>query len=159
MKSKKIAQEVLLDLSNRMSRYPTRSSERKAIVLEACALYGVSESTLYRQLRSIRKPKSLKRADAGQSRVIAISEMERYCEIIAALKLRTTNKNGRHISTTVAIDLLENTGVESEYGFIKPEKGKLNKTTLNRYLTQFGLDKHNLTKNTPDTATNAGNLT
>ena len=149
MKAKRIASEVLLDLSSRMDQYPARSEERKKIVKSACELYGVSESTLYRQLRAVNKPKSLKRTDSGKSRVIPISEMERYCEIIAALKIRTTNKNGRHISTNVAIDLLESTGVESEYGFIKLEKGKLNKTTVNRYLSQFGLDKHNLIKNAP----------
>lgn len=27
------------------------------------------------------------------------AELERYCELVAALKLRTTNKNGRHLST------------------------------------------------------------
>ena len=149
MKSKKIAPEVLLDLSNRLGQYAARSSERKLAVLQACELYGVSESTLYRQLRILKIPKALKRTDAGQSRVIPIQEMEKYCEIIAALKIRTTNKNGRHISTTVALDLLENTGVESEYGFIKLEKGKLNKTTVNRYLIRFGLDKHNLVKHAP----------
>ena len=149
MKAKRIAPEVLLDLSSRMELFPARSDERKNIVKSACDLYGVSESTLYRQLRSVNKPKPLKRTDSGKSRVIPISEMEKYCEIIAALKIRTTNKNGRHISTNVAIDLLESTGVESEYGFIKLEKGKLSKTTINRYLAQFGLDKHNLIKNTP----------
>ena len=86
MKAKRIASEVLLDLSSRMDQYPARSEERKKIVKSACELYGVSESTLYRQLRAVNKPKSLKRTDSGKSRVIPISEMERYCEIIAALK-------------------------------------------------------------------------
>ena len=51
MKAKRIASEVLLDLSSRMDQYPARSEERKKIVKSACELYGVSESTLYRQLR------------------------------------------------------------------------------------------------------------
>ncbi len=72
-----------------------------------------------------------------------------YCELVAALKLRTTNKKGRHISTTTAIDLLESTGVESDYGFIQLPHGLLNKTTVNRYLSLYGLDKSNLVKNTP----------
>ena len=37
--------------------------------------------------------------------------MERYAEIVAALKVRTTNRKGRHLSTQRAIDLLEATGV------------------------------------------------
>lgn len=149
MKAKRIAPEVLIDLSVRMDHYPARSAERKRIMSSACELYGVSESTLYRQLRNFNKPKSLKRVDSGKSRVIPITEMEKYCEVIAALKIRTTNKNGRHISTNIAIDLLESTGIESEYGFIKLGKGKLSKTTVNRYFAQFGLDKHNLLKNAP----------
>ena len=34
-------------------------------------------------------------------------ELERYCELVAALRLRTTNKNGRHLSQKRAIELLE----------------------------------------------------
>jgi putative transposase len=29
--------------------------------------------------------------------------MERYCEVIAAMKLRTSNKQGRHLSTAEAL--------------------------------------------------------
>ena len=83
MKTKQIAPEVLLDLSSRMDQYPARSEERKNIVKSACDLYGVSESTLYRHLRAVNKPKPLKRTDSGKSRVIPISEMEKYCEIKA----------------------------------------------------------------------------
>jgi hypothetical protein len=38
--------------------------------------------------------------------VLPKSELERYCELVAALKLRTTNKQGRHLSTKRAIELL-----------------------------------------------------
>ena len=72
MKTKRIASEVLLDLSSRMDQYPARSKERKNIIKSACELYSVSESTLYRQLRSVNKPKPLKRIDSGKSRVIPI---------------------------------------------------------------------------------------
>jgi hypothetical protein len=33
--------------------------------------------------------------------------LERYCELIAALKLRTTNKAEWHLSTGRAIELME----------------------------------------------------
>ena len=39
--------------------------------------------------------------------------MERYAEIVAALKIRTTNKKGRDLSTARAIRLLEEDGVET----------------------------------------------
>jgi hypothetical protein len=45
--------------------------------------------------------------------------MERYCEIIAAMKVRTENKKRRHISTREAIRLLENFGIETEGGLVQ----------------------------------------
>lgn len=48
-----------------------------------------------------------------------------YCEVIAALKLPTTNKQGRHLSTRRAIELLEEYGVETVQGLLKAPKGML----------------------------------
>ena len=149
MASKRIAQEVLLDLHRRVEHLPVRDRARREVIQQAAELYGVSESTLYRQLKQVKKPKSIKRCDAGKPRAIPEDKMLQYCEIIAALKIRTTNKNGRHISTVTALDVLETTGVTSEYGFIKLPKGLLNKATINRYLSLYGLDKTNLIKNAP----------
>lgn len=149
MANKRIAQEILIDLHRRVDSLPTRDSARRELIRQACDLYGVSESTLYRQLGQIKKPKSIRRSDAGKPRSIPEEKMLQYCEIIAALKLRTTNKNGRHISTITALDVLETTGIESDYGFIKLSKGELNKATVNRYLSQYGLDKTNLIKHSP----------
>lgn len=149
MTPKNIAHEVLIDLHRRMENLPLRDHARREMVKQASDLYGISESTLYRQLNQVKKPKSVKRSDAGKPRTISEERMQQYCEIIAALKIRTTNKNGRHISTVTAIDVLESTGVESEYGFIKLPKGILNKATVNRYLSLYGLDKSNLIKNAP----------
>lgn len=147
--SKRIAHEVLVDLSKRLSNLATRDGQRRIMIQQAANLYGLSECSLYRQIRIINKPKSVKRSDAGIPRCLPADKMEQYCEIIAALKIRTMNKNGRHISTTMAIDLLESSGVESDYGFIKTQKGLLNKATVNRYLSMYGLDKGNLIKNSP----------
>lgn len=47
--------------------------------------------------------------------------MERYCEIIAALKMRTTNKKGRHLSTPRAVELMEEHGVETPDGLVDKE--------------------------------------
>lgn len=45
--------------------------------------------------------------------------MERYCELIAALKLRTTNKAGRHLSTGRAIELIEDHGADTGQGLVE----------------------------------------
>jgi hypothetical protein len=42
-----------------------------------------------------------------------------YCELIAALKVRTSNKKGRHLSTGETIQLIEEFGVETSDGLIK----------------------------------------
>ena len=149
MPPKRIALEVLLDLHKRLNSLPSRSPQRRELIRQASELYGMSESTLYRQICHVSQPKAAKRKDAGIPRSLPPEEMEKYCEIIAALKIRTRNKNGRHMSTQTAIELLEDVGVDSSYGFIKAEKGILHKATINRYLTQYGIDQHNLLKNTP----------
>ena len=109
MAAKRIAQEILIDLHRRIENLPVRDSGRRELVKQASELYGVSESTLYRQLNQVKKPKSVKRSDAGKPRTLPEEKMQLYCEIIAALKIRTTNKKGRHISTVIAIDVLEST--------------------------------------------------
>jgi hypothetical protein len=149
MTPKSIAQEVLIDLHRRINNLPSRDRGRREIIKQASELYGVSESSLYRQLAAVKKPKAVRRSDSGKPRCLPEENMLQYCEIIAALKLRTTNKKGRHISTVIAIDLLESTGIESQYGFIKMTKGTLNKATINRYLSLYGMDNTNLIKNTP----------
>jgi hypothetical protein len=68
------------------------------------------------------------------------SELERYCEIIAALKLRTSNKKGRHLSTNRAIELLEGEGVETSDGLVRVPPDMLTRTTVNRYLRDWGYD-------------------
>ncbi|HCU65523.1 MAG TPA: hypothetical protein DF774_07185 [Rheinheimera sp.] len=117
-----IAQEVLIDLYHRLEGLPPRSAQRRDIIAQATALCGISESSLYRHLRNLYQPKSIRRSDAGKPRAIPQAELEQYCEIIAALKIRTMNKNGRHLSTANVIALLERTGVGSDYGFINDEE-------------------------------------
>jgi len=146
---KRIAVEVLIDLRRRLDCLPTRSGERRAILRQAADLYGVSESTLYRQLEKLYRPKALRRADQGVPRVLPRAEMMHYCEVIAALKIRTMNKKGRYISTVRAIEVLEEAGIQTPDGWVKPEKGQLRKATVNRYLKQWGFDHRTLTYQTP----------
>lgn len=97
-------------------------------------------SSIYRALREKRTPKSLRRADAGFTRVLPNAAMELYCQIIAAMKLKTRNKKGHHLPTTEALRLLEDFGVETAQGLKKPPRGILKKATVNRYLKKWGYD-------------------
>src|SRR3546814_9626970 len=72
--------------------------------------------------------------------------MERYAEIVAALKIRTTNKKGRHVSTARAIEFLETDGVETPEGLVKVAPGLLKRATIDRLLRSSGLDYARVTR-------------
>ena len=65
--------------------------------------------------------------------------MERYTKIIAALKIRTSNKKGRHLSTARAMRLLEEDGVETPEGLVRAQAGLLKRATVDRVLRASGL--------------------
>ena len=144
MRGKKIPDEILFALGQRLEILPERSAQRRSLVRETADLFGVSEKSVYRYLRDRIRPKSLRRSDHGVPRIIAMEQMEQYCEIIAALKIRTSNKKGRHLSTSEAIRLLEEYGVETPDGVVKAPKGLIKKPTINRYLTLWGYDQASL---------------
>ena len=103
MPKKEIPAEAIVDLRRRLDQLPSRSKERRVLVQEVAQLYGISEDTVYRTLRENIQVRAVRRADYGVSRVIPKDGLERYCEIIAAIKIRTSNRKGRHISTEQAI--------------------------------------------------------
>jgi hypothetical protein len=137
MARKKIPDDRLIDLEDRLSLLPARSAERKRFIQEFAHLYGVSVNTVYRCLRERSRPKPLWRSDAGLPRNVTKDQMEKYCQVIAALKVRTCNKKGHKLSTAEAIRLLE-FGVESPDGPIKVPKGLISKSTANHYLHLWG---------------------
>ena len=143
--------DSLLQLRQRLDRLPKRSPERTAQVAALADVYGVSSSTVYRALQLVHKPHAAQRADRGKPRVLPQPELERYCELIAALKLRTTNKKGRHLSTRRAIELLEDYGVETEQGLVKMPKGVLTRSTANEYLNRWYLNQSRLLRPPPAT--------
>jgi len=149
MSGKRIFPEALISLRHRLSGLPNRSKARRSIMQETAALYGVSESTLYRALRDYNRPKPLRRSDRGKPRILPAEEMEAYCEIIAAIKIRTSNLKGRHLSTSESIRLLEKFGLDTPKGFIKADPGQLKKTTVNHYLKQWGYDRNYLIRQPP----------
>jgi len=146
MKRKQLPADALVDLRRRLADLAPRSAERRSIMQETAALYGISESSLYRALRERTRPKALQRADRGVPRILPQSKFERFCEVIAALKIRTSNKKGRHLSTVQAIRLLEEHGVETPDGLLRAPKDVLSRSTVNRYLKQWGFDYATLTR-------------
>ncbi len=146
MKRKQLPAEALVDLRRRLADLAPRSAERRVLMQETAALYGISESSLYRALRERARPKALQRADRGVPRILPQAEFERFCEVIAALKIRTSNKKGRHLSTVQAIRLLEEHGVETPDGLLRAPKDVLSRSTVNRYLKQWGFDYTTLTR-------------
>jgi hypothetical protein len=144
-----ISAAALLNLRQRLDLLPARCGERKVIIHETASLYGVSKDTMYRLLRELPRPKALRRIDRGQPRKLSQSEMESYCEVIAACKIRTCNKKGRHLSTKRIIELLEQHGVETPNGLVQADPGVLTKTTVNRYLKMWGYDQERMTRQPP----------
>ncbi len=129
---KQIPPEALLDLRRRLETLPARSPERRALMQETAQFYGMAEVTLYRALQTQARPRALRRSDSGDPRVMPKTALERYCEIVAAIKVRTSNKQGRHLSTAEAIRLLEAYGIETPDGRVQAPPEVLKKTTVLR---------------------------
>lgn len=146
---KTIPVDSLLQLRQRLDRLPRKSPERASQIAAVAELYGISATTVYRALHVFQKPHAAHRADHGKPRLLPQTELERYCELIAALKLRTTNKAGRHLSTGRAIELMEDYGVETIQGLVKVPKGLLRRPTVNRYLSLLRLDQPHLLREPP----------
>lgn len=144
MSQKNIPADALLDLRRRLDTLTPRSPERRLLMRETAELYGVAEVTRYRALRLQARPRALQRADRGEPRVMPKETLERYCEVIAAIKVRTSNKQGRHLSTAETIRLLESYGIETPDGHVQAPSNVLKKTTVNRYLKQWGYDRQTL---------------
>ncbi len=145
MANKTIPLETLIVLQNQLDALSPRSKKRRLLLEEASTLYGVSVSTMRRSLRQHHQPCLVHRNDYNEPRIIPQADMKRYCELIAAMKLRTTNKKGRHLSTVECIRLLEEHGVETLDGLIKSPKGQLKRSTVSRYIKRWGYDTHAMT--------------
>lgn len=146
---KAIPVDSLLQLRQRLDCLPRKSPERATQITAVADLYAVSATTVYRALHLLQKPHAVHRADHGKPRVLPQIELQKYCELIAALKLRTTNKQGRHLSTERAIVLLEEYGVETTQGLVQVPKGVLSRPTVNRYLSLLKLDQPRLLREPP----------
>ena len=77
------------------------------------------------------------------------AEIERWCEIVAALKVRTTNRKRRHLSTVRILRLLVEHGGDTPDGFQSLVPGKLTASTINRHLRRLGYDRERMTRQPP----------
>jgi hypothetical protein len=143
---RRIPADALVALRRRLDALPPRHPDRVEALRALAELYGVSRATVYRELHRQLRPRPLRRADRGQPRKVPLAALERYCAVIAALKIRTTNKKGRHLSTRRAIELMEEHGVETPDGLVKPPPGLLTVPTVNRYLRQWSYDYARITR-------------
>lgn len=141
--------EALATLRRRLAALPARHSERTALIRSTAEIYAVSRATLYRLLRGERRPRDARRADRGRPRLMPASEIERWCEIVAAMKLRTLNRKGRHLSTVRILDLLTRHGVETPDGLEKLQPDRLTASTLNRHLRRLGYDHVRMVREPP----------
>ena len=139
MRKTSIPLETIIELRQRLERWPKRSPERRTLILETAELYGVSPETIYRNLRHHTLPHSVRRTDYGQTRVMPKQDLLRYCEVIAALKVRTSNNQGRHLSTVQAIRLLEEHGINTDNGHLTAPPGLLKKNNCQSLPQTMGI--------------------
>ena len=100
---------------------------------------GPYRRVLYPPGRASGRPRELTGAPQAQ--------LERYCELIAAMKLRTTNKQGRHLSTAEAIRFWKRTVLRPQNGFVSaPQASAQTRRTVNRYLKYWGYDDDTLAR-------------
>lgn len=99
MQRRRPSNETLVMLRVKLEGLPARSAERHHLLHSCADIHGVSIATIYRALREQFRPRSLRRRDRGKPRKLPRPEMERFCELVAAMKLRTTNLKNRHLST------------------------------------------------------------
>jgi hypothetical protein len=144
MKRKRPSDETLVLLRRRIEELPPRSEERRRLIEDCANLHDVSTDTIYRALRDQFRPRSRHRRDHGRPRKIERAGMERYCEIIAAFKVATTNKKGRHLSTKRALQILVEHGIETPQGLVRPPPDLLSAGTVNRYMRAWGYDDASL---------------
>ena len=141
--------EALATLRRRLAALSPRHPERRRLMESTAQLYAISRATLYRLLRDDRRPREAYRSDRGRPRAGPADEIERLCAVVAAMKLRTTNRKSRHLSTVRVLELLEKHGVDTPDGFVKLDKGRLTASTLNRHLNRLGYDHQRMIREPP----------
>jgi hypothetical protein len=144
----KIPDEILLELADNLSKLSPRDAQRCKLVERTAAMFGCSCETVYRQLAHLRGPRRCTRSDQGRPRGAMEADYKRWVEVVAAVKLATRNKKGRHLSTSKAIELAEE-GVYLEGRFEQIPKGKLQRSNCDRWMQRLGISIHYSLRQTP----------
>jgi len=122
---KVIPADTLRVVRRRLDPLPPRAAERRVAVRHTAEMFGMSVASVDRALQAQSRPHTPRRADQGRPRALDARELEHDCAVIAAMKLRTRNRQGRHLSTVRAIELLERYGVETPDGHVQAPPGVL----------------------------------
>lgn len=142
--------EAIVTLRRRLAALPARHPERRLLMAQTADLYGLSRATLYRVLRGDRRPKDAHRADRGTVRVMTADDVAWWCEVVAAMKSRTSNRQGRRLSTARILRIVTEHGVETpDRGLVKLPAGRLTASTLNRHMRRLGFDAARLRRERP----------
>lgn len=135
----KIPLEILYRLDEKITNLPNNGKLRHTLIQEVAEYYQLSETTVYRQLKKLmlHPCKRITRKDKGHSRIIKDNELHYYCQLIAAMKIRSINGKKHMLSTARCIQFLENDGLVVKGRRIKLECNLLKVSTVNNYLNQY----------------------
>ena len=135
----RIPLEILYRLDEKITNLPTQGKLRRALLQEVAVRFGLSESTVYRQLKKLMIHPSVRtsRQDKGCPRIIKEEDLHHYCQLIAAMKIRSMNGKKHMLSTKQCITFLEEDGVKVKEQTFTAAKGLLKVSTVNRYLNHY----------------------
>lgn len=135
----KIPLEILYRLDEKITNLPHNGKLRRKLIQDVAESYQLSSSTVYRQLKQLMlHPNKRKiRKDKGSSRVVSNDDLHFYCQLIAAMKVRSINTKKHMLSTARCIRLLEDDGVKVKDRIITVPKKLLKVSTVNTYLKKY----------------------
>lgn len=136
---KKVPLEILFRLDEKITNLPNNGKLRRELVHEVAILYDLSDSAIYRQLKNLQlhPPTRKRRKDSGAPKILSNEKLYLYCQLIAALKIRTINNQNHTLSTKQCITFLENEGVVVNNKTISAPKNILKTSTVNKYLSLY----------------------
>ncbi len=93
-RSKRPPGEALVDLRRRLALLSPRDPARTEVIARAAGAYGVSVWTIYRALRELTRPKSVRRSDHGSTRA-ARTGQRRPAQVVKDIMLRRARSRAR----------------------------------------------------------------
>ena len=135
----KIPLEILYRLDEKITNLPDKGKLRRELVHEVAVRYQLSDSTVYRQLKKLQLHPNERavRKDKGFPKIIKDTDLHYYCQLIAAMKIRSMNGKKHLLSTSQCIKFLEEDGIKVGNVVTTAAKGLLKVSTVNRYLNQY----------------------